>query len=184
MPSKSRMTPNYRHWRAQPLWTLTQAAYLLAGHIPPDDPREAWTPPLPKAETFHARIKMAIATGDMKSTYKVEGIREKSIKPSDVVRWAHAHKYRIPRPLRKLVTGSKDSDDLSTREKNTLLKLVGGMAAANYEWRPGVPGSASKGIEEDLDRLGISLTAETIHKYLVAAADHLPRLPPVPPKRP
>jgi hypothetical protein len=134
------------------------------------------------AETFRDRIKMAIATGDIKSTYKVEGIREKSIKTSDVVRWARAQKYRIPRPLRKLVTGSTHGKDLGTRETNTLLMLVGGMAAANYEWRPGGRDSASKDIETDLDKLGIKLTDETIHKYLVAAAEHLPPLKPLPPK--
>jgi hypothetical protein len=60
------MRPKYRYWLEQPLWTLTEAAYLLAGLTPPDDPRDAWIQPPPEAKRFHARIKMAIAGGDIK----------------------------------------------------------------------------------------------------------------------
>jgi len=168
------MRPRYRYWGQQPLWTLTEAAYLLAGLPPSDNPQDAWFNPPQKAEMFHRRIKMAIAVQDIKQTYKVQGVRERSIKPSEVVRWAQVKKYRIPTPLRKLASVVSETDPLRTTERNTLLKLVGGMAAAKYKWQPGVRGSASTNIADDLNKLGIELTDETVHKWLMAAAEYLP----------
>jgi hypothetical protein len=168
------MTPKYRYWRAQPLWTLSEAAYLLAGHSPLDDPRDAWTHPPTEAETFHARIKMAIATGDIESTFKVKGVREESVKPSDVVRWAQTRKYHVPGPLRMLVTQGADRNDLSTRERNTLLKLVLGMAEAKYGYDPAAThNDAIKRISGDLAQRDLSVSDDTVRKWLTAAQQEL-----------
>ena len=59
---------------------------------------------------------------------------------------------------------------LGTSERNTLLKLVIGMAIQGYRYNPddsksGVP----KEIESDLDKLAISVSDDTVRKYLYEA---------------
>ena len=61
---------------------------------------------------------------------------------------------------------------LSTRERNTLLKLVAGMATAYHGHDPDAKrsGTASE-IASDLARIGISIEADTVRKYLREAAE-------------
>ncbi|HMQ94296.1 MAG TPA: hypothetical protein PKA33_20270 [Amaricoccus sp.] len=65
--------------------------------------------------------------------------------------------------------------DLGTRERESLLKLVTGMAIKGYGWDPGAGRSGTVGeIAGDLAHLGISLDPDTIRKWLRAGAELLP----------
>lgn len=60
---------------------------------------------------------------------------------------------------------------LNTSERNTLLKLVIGMAVKGYGHDPAASKStAPKEIADDLAALGISVTDDTVRKYLKKAA--------------
>jgi hypothetical protein len=60
---------------------------------------------------------------------------------------------------------------LSTTERNTLLKLVIGMAVKGYRYDPAATKStAPKEIADDLVELGITVTDDTVRKYLKEAA--------------
>lgn len=62
---------------------------------------------------------------------------------------------------------SAESKEPTTRERNTLLKLVIGMAIKGYRFDPNASKSAAASeIANDLADLGISVTDETILKYL------------------
>jgi hypothetical protein len=64
---------------------------------------------------------------------------------------------------------------LSVRERDSLLKLVIGMAVAGYSYDPNA--SRSKQTSEiagDLERLGLSLDVDTVRRWLKEAAELLP----------
>lgn len=70
--------------------------------------------------------------------------------------------------------GELDNVDkpLSTTERNTLLKLVIGMAVKGYSFDPAASRSATpKEIADDLAALGIAFTDDTVRKYLKQAAN-------------
>lgn len=61
---------------------------------------------------------------------------------------------------------------VSTTERNTMLKLVIGMAMRGYGYDPGAARSdAPKSIADDLEALEISVTDDTIRKYLKEAVN-------------
>ena len=61
---------------------------------------------------------------------------------------------------------------LSNRERDTLLKLVIGMAVKGYSHNPAAAkSSAPKDIADDLASLGISVSDDTVRKYLKEAAE-------------
>lgn len=70
--------------------------------------------------------------------------------------------------------------DLSTRERETLFKLVVGMAVRGYRYDPEAARNDAPGeIAGDLASLGIEVTDDTVRKWLKeAAATVLPKTPP------
>lgn len=68
------------------------------------------------------------------------------------------------------------TDEPSTATRNAMLKLIIGMAAAGYGFDPRQDrNSATAEIRNDLERLGIGLTDETILKYLRQGSKLLPK---------
>lgn len=64
---------------------------------------------------------------------------------------------------------------LTVRERETVLKLIIGMAISGYSYKPKDSKSpVSKEIEGDLDILGISVSDDTIRKWLKEASKILP----------
>lgn len=79
--------------------------------------------------------------------------------------------------LDRLQKGVTDSGtrEMGTRERDSLLKLVIGMAMGGYGFNPTMArNSATADIETDLTTRGISLDADTIRKYLNEAKALLP----------
>jgi hypothetical protein len=65
---------------------------------------------------------------------------------------------------------------LGSRERDSLLKLVIGMAVAGYKFDPeAAKNQATAEIASDLERLGMSMHADTVRKWLGEAAIHLPQ---------
>jgi hypothetical protein len=69
---------------------------------------------------------------------------------------------------------SKGSE-ISTRERDSLLKLVIGMAVEGYRYDPAQKrSSAVPDIVADLERAGVPLDADTVRKWLRQATELLP----------
>ena len=67
------------------------------------------------------------------------------------------------------------SRPLGAKERDSLLKLVIGMAVTGYKYDPGARKSfVPKEISQDLDRLGVGLDPNTVRKWLKAASELLP----------
>ncbi len=65
--------------------------------------------------------------------------------------------------------------ELRTRERDSLLKLVIGMAVGGYSYDPKAGRSPTVSeIADDLERAGVGLDADTVRKYLNEAKQHLP----------
>ncbi|TAL40181.1 MAG: hypothetical protein EPN97_00705 [Alphaproteobacteria bacterium] len=65
---------------------------------------------------------------------------------------------------------------LGTKEKDTLLKLVIGMAVSGYAYDPKAKkNQATAEIAQDLKKLGIPLNQDTVKKWLKEGAEILPR---------
>ncbi|MBB3235800.1 hypothetical protein [Phyllobacterium endophyticum] len=70
---------------------------------------------------------------------------------------------------------SSSEKPLGTRERESLLKLIIGMAIAGYRYEPKIGrNAATTEIADDLTKLGVSLDADTIRKYLNEGKDLLP----------
>ncbi|MCB1518919.1 MAG: hypothetical protein KDJ19_15060 [Hyphomicrobiaceae bacterium] len=89
--------------------------------------------------------------------------------------------YRIEREklmeeLQKARTKSKPEKILGTKERDSLLKLVIGMAKGGYGFVPDATRSPIAGeIASDLALAGIPLDEDTVRKYLVQAKQFLPQ---------
>ncbi|WP_394888438.1 hypothetical protein ACG873_24765 [Mesorhizobium sp. AaZ16] len=70
---------------------------------------------------------------------------------------------------------SSDERPLGTRERDSLLKLIIGMAVDGYGYDPkAVKSPIAKELSDSLERLGISLNDDTIRNFLKQAKDLLP----------
>jgi hypothetical protein len=76
-----------------------------------------------------------------------------------------------------LVPPSTPEKSMSTRERESLLKLVIGMAVGGYGYDPTAARSEQPAaIADDLSTNGVSLDVDTVRKWLKAGAEQLPQL--------
>ena len=69
-----------------------------------------------------------------------------------------------------------EGKQLKTRERDTLMKLIIGMAVSRYKYDPRANrNEATSAIADDLAKLGIPLDPDTVLKWLREAAEYLPR---------
>ena len=70
---------------------------------------------------------------------------------------------------------STSGQPLATRERESMLKLIVGMAIQGYRYDPKARrGDAICDITSDLEKSGVALSDDTVRKYLVEAAPLLP----------
>jgi hypothetical protein len=82
----------------------------------------------------------------------------------------------VQRRFEQLESDLKKAKGLGTRERETLLKLVGGMAVAAYKHEPhATRTTTASAIVQDLDTVGISIDEDTVRKWLKEAVEHIPR---------
>jgi len=102
----------------------------------------------------------------------------------DFARWALSLSWLVPpqlaalalRPPRQANERAKRTPILSTSERNSLLRLIIGMAVGGYRYDPlATRSSVAPEIVKDLESAGVPLDADTVRKYLKEAADLLPR---------
>jgi hypothetical protein len=80
--------------------------------------------------------------------------------------------------LSKASVPAGSPEPLGARERESLLKLIIGMAVFGYGYVPTAPRSQKPGeIAEDLARAGVALDVDTVRKWLKEAAELLPPNP-------
>jgi hypothetical protein len=77
--------------------------------------------------------------------------------------------------ITELETSQPQAKPLHTKEQETLLKMIVGMAVGGYAYDPNASRtSTAKEISDDLLRLGLSLDQDTVRKWLKEATSHYP----------
>lgn len=167
-------------WALAPSWTLREGV-ALSLDIPPEalaDNRSAGELP--------QRIQQEV-TQRSRFAKRAAGRSEISLAPTPrqyldwsasvgwpfSTNWNAAVKLAIEKPSQ--VAQSDQSTELKTRERDTLLKLIIGMAVEQYAYDPKAQrNSAVKNIADDLNSHGISMDPDTVRKWLKEAAQLLP----------
>lgn len=104
----------------------------------------------------------------------------KPVSRSDLIKMAEKldKKPKFLFPESRNEKAKSDEKSLSTKERQTALKLIIGMASAGYKYDPSAQRSDKiPEITEDLENLGIPLHSDTVRKWLQEAAELLPRPP-------
>lgn len=114
--------------------------------------------------------------GNADNEKEEEWLLATKVKPGEFIEWAKTLPIRIPileANDNKEVTGK---ESLSERERQTLYKMIIGMATDAYGYDPNASRSPfHKELEGILDGLGISVSDDTIRDKLKEAAELLPR---------
>lgn len=175
-----------RHWARSPYWDAAEGA-VLAFDL---DPKQT----IGRLAGTHDRPRL-LAPADAAHLWELAlraievGALEDRAAPVKFMTWArttgtefHADWWDAVAPDE----GHADAEagpstsaalppELKTRERETLLKMVAGMAMAFYGWSPGKLRSASASeIASDLEKFGISLDPDTIRKWLRRGAELIP----------
>lgn len=80
------------------------------------------------------------------------------------------------RLLTPSAAAAENAATLGTRERDTLLKILIGMAVMGYKYTPGTARSGiAVEIESDIAELGLSVSDDTVRKYLKQAEQLVPR---------
>lgn len=162
------------HWSRMAYWTLEEGIALSYGYDP-NLVNPEWFAAQPHSFGDEYRRQVELAARAM-----AKGLLEEHSQPLAFIAWAKT--IGIPfcpkleesvRKKNRTVAGSAEQNrPLGTKEQQTLLKLVLGLAVDGYGYRP--KDSRSKVIPEikrNLESVGVKLDEDTIRKWLREAAD-------------
>lgn len=179
----------FEHWGRISFWTAQEAAELAlniepnsANHLRNDDPLSM------RVRRLRTHIERAVQAGQLPG-------QPDCLRPVDFVRWASEQSVDLPDALRLgvppdrqevtvlsngVVSAGEASNNegdndapLSTRERNTLFRMILGMAIRKYRYRPGERGGAPKSISDDLRDLNLTVSDDTVRKWLDEAVVEL-----------
>lgn len=160
--------PDFRYWMSLPFWTIEEATALSLGSPPtiwkrlPDSSRGV-------RERYEKRLthfQRAVDAGE---------ISEK-LHPPAVIRWLEDNGYPIPQRMEcaPSKTPIRQTDELGTTERKTLLRMVLGMAMHKYRLDlDREKQGTSVSIAKALDDLGLSVSDDTIRKKLEKAVEEV-----------
>lgn len=172
-------------WKSADLWSESDLQALCCGLVP--NAGRAATEPLNDASEKIRRAvlakKLPVASAPVDAT---AGDRmydhHRFFEPAAATRWAKGKFSAFPfsasdfdggeLAVERKMNVPASRDDLGTRERDTLLKLVIGMAVEGYRYSPGaVRNEAPAEIASDLAKHGLSITDDTVRKWLKEAAE-------------
>ena len=191
---------NYRYWATCPYWYRHEAVSLALGLEPEalssvsifNSEKQVLAIPQSRMTAGHKLI-LAYLSYDRHVTRRFglmgyDGMYLQ-VRPQDFLNWMRQVGLPIPGSMAEVIEGTSSEDDkppttssgdesLGTRERDSLLKLVIGMAIAGYRYDPkSSRGPATTEIVNDLAKLGIPLDPDTVRKYLREARELLPPEP-------
>jgi hypothetical protein len=183
---------NWLHWARMPAWTHREASALVAGIIPADK----WS--------HEGLSRNAYSFGEELNTryFRIWELllREETIyrinfpiELRELLDWAErshidiAEKFlialfelnRLPlsdHELTELDAKSPENQELGTRERETLLYLIGTMAVLKYGFNPKKRNSAATAILKDMTEIGLErMSEDTVRNKLKEASDLIPQ---------
>ena len=188
---------NYRYWATCPDWYRHEAVSLALGLDPEtlssvsifNSEKQVLAIPQSRMTAGH-RLILAYLAYDRHVTrrFGLMGYNGMylQVKPQDFLNWMRQVGLPIPGGMAEGIEGTSPENDkpptahsadesLGTRERESLLKLVIGMAIEGYRYDPKASrGAAAMEIVNDLAKLGIPLDPDTVRKYLREGRELLP----------
>jgi hypothetical protein len=174
---KNLLNARYDHWVKMAYWSTKEAEALFAGFEPhlmtrSDFPNTVKTGLFLRIEQHHEAFKRAVGAFQL----------DESDTPQAYLKWAKRLNIKIPAELEILVglpepkAKAPKEKSLGTRERETLLKIIIGMAIEGYRYNPGAAkNTAVSEIANDLEKLGITVSDDTVRKWLNEGAELLPQ---------
>jgi hypothetical protein len=181
---------DFKSWVRMPFWTSREAAELslrieptTANHLKDAHPVSV------RIARLQRHIERAMSVGQLPG-------KPERVSPVDFVCWAEKHSIDLPRSLqfgvpRKCQERSAVPDEtadsgndlggadrgceepIPTRARNTLLRMILGMAIKKYRYRPNDRSGAARSISDDLEILGLQVSDDTVRKWLDEAVTEL-----------
>lgn len=168
----------------EPLWPLHRAVLYAMGYKTSKklDAIANFLQYKKMAKQLFSYIKDAQKAGDLvliNSPVMPDGnsnLLTAEVKPSVFIEWVKTLPLYLPAFTGGEEKKSKDDKELSSRERNTLLKMIIGMAVEQYGYNPEAKKSdATQNIISDLEQCGLGLDANTVRKKLKEASELLPQ---------
>ncbi len=162
----------------EPLWFTSHAIMYLHGYRPSPYNHSSYNGGDSNNFIISSHREMKLIYQYLQDTYKLNQIKiydnhGHKVKPTDFMIWAENLGLPFPNLILPKVKNLKKP--LGTRERNTLYKMILGMAVKGDGYDPEASKSdVPKEIEGDLALLNINLTAETIREYLKKAYSEFP----------
>ena len=157
-------------------------ARALSGNRSEDGILE-WTPPsdevTEKAEKFQKKL-LALSMPELKTLYEEELIKKnlEEDQNASLISLMQMQILNIGLKIKELDSSKVENKPLHTKERETLLKLVIGMAVGGYGYEPNANRSpTAKEIADDLAIKGISIDPDTVRKWLKEASELWPPSP-------
>jgi hypothetical protein len=169
--------PEFRFWTRTAVWSLEEAIALALGKRPSivgfeqmraEDRQFAF---VQKFAVLQELVRRAHQAGDLSDP----------VRPLEFVSWIERNEINcFPVELKNLLekrakrASQNTGRPISTRERETLLKLLGGLAITCY--RHDFQSSRTRTAAEvrDLAEVGVAVDPDTVRKYLKEAAELLP----------
>lgn len=162
----------------EPLWFVSHAIMYLHGFKPMEYDSSSYHDQDPNASIINSDKKMKLINEYLQDANKLNDIQiyqrsGSKIKPREFMEWAGKLKLSFSNLISDKNTN--EQRPIKTRERDTLLKLIIGMAVEQYGFDPKSKRNEATGnIQSDLESCGLSMDADTILKKLREASDLLP----------
>jgi len=172
-----------KYWKSQDAWTLKEAALLICGSLP--NWRDSY---IHTADNFSSAIQFlrrAVEVGELNATGKeiyygsyqdYPAYFDWLLKSQEVIKWASAKKDIFWGFLETFNCfaedeATKEEKSLGTRERDTLLKIIGGLAMCAYRVDIHAKSMSNlKEIVDDLNGVGVTVSEQTLRNKLREAA--------------
>lgn len=196
------LAADFGYWAKMPNWSNQEAAALFLGCNPDKlaaSFERSYGEASRVARPYESLLELAERSVETRWT---------DLSPREWIEWAKSRDIPIPTPLdaavaryEGLAAPGKSAEStriadleselatlkallaempkaIGTRERDSMLKLIIGMAVAGYTYDPKANrGSAVPDIVADLAKHGVALSDETVRQYLKKAAELLPPPP-------
>lgn len=176
-------TTYFTYWAKMSLWTIEQATALLIGE---DPDAVIGASGLSASCSTETRERYQSIFRLLDSHTRASGIGYNQ-PPTEIIEWALHAKVEPPQALvdavraqgrsliEKRAQAASEEKPLAERERNTLLRIIIGMAIGGYSYDPDAKRSETpKEIADDLSELGLECSDQTIREKLKEARALLP----------
>lgn len=162
----------------EPLWPVSYAIMYLHGFRPVKQYASGYYVKDSNSGIVSSDDEMSLTNRYLYDSAKLNEIKiyrdaPDKVKPREFMNWASGFDMGFSNQI--TAEPIKDMSSMKSKEKETLLKILLGLALTNYEFNPQASrNSTAREIKDDLLLHGISVDEDTVRKWLNESKEHLP----------